>query len=241
MNRVYAISPRSLRKMLRRLVLRSHAVAAAGFVFFGLYLILFAPAVKPGLLFLILSIVALAYFLVIFFQYRHELRVLYSIRVEINPVGIIYREIKQLAVLITSQNYGGAEEQHRGLLVQLKVPPHELFIPHGLIGDGDFELRQILASWGPFRKLERRRLKLLFRLRLVSFTGAVLILLWINQMWVVVSLGVFLFLFGTYTEMRLMHVHSAEPGVTRLYSASYAFLVFTVLMKSCLLGFRLMF
>ena len=211
------------------------------FVLLGVYLLLGAKPIRIEVLAPILLIVCLVYFYVIFYQYRRQLRVLYSVRVKIDGNGITYFELGQKPKRVTKNDFISVEERQHGFWVTSAAHQNGIFLPIGLVSDGDAEVRGLIETWGPLRRLERHKNSVRVKLQWITFTGAAMILLYANHLWIVIALGIFLFAFGTYTEMRLIRVHDVEPGITRLYSASYAFIVFLICVKSCFLGLTMMF
>jgi hypothetical protein len=203
---------------------------------FGLYLALFARPIRWPIVAPMLLVIGLAYFLIIFFHYRQQLRLLYSVRIELDGSGVIYRQLGEEPLRISRADIVRARERRDGLLIETVDRRMSILVPRGLARDGDEAVRRDISAWvriEPAAPPERERL---FWARAAAYTVAFLTLLFIDQFWLALALAAGLFAFSTYTEMRLTQVHYDSPGVVRLYSSALTFVIFIILMKSCFLG-----
>jgi hypothetical protein len=203
------------------------------YALFGLYLVLFAQPVRWSIVAPILAATSLAYFFLIFFHYRQQVRLLYSVRIELDGSGINYRVYGLEDVRISRADITSVFERPRGLLVQT-IHNREVFLPSGLARDGDGMLREALGSWVTIHPLPQR-LSVRRRMHLYLLAGAALVLLFANTVWLVIPLVMMLLFLATVGENRLNRRHDFEPGMARLYGIAYTFVIFAVVMKSCLL------
>ena len=232
----YGLARQTIRRQMRRTFWRFQIFVTVSFLAFGIYLALNAP-VNWWVAGPITFIIALAYFLLIYFHDRQQRRILYSLRIEVTPSFITRRQVFEDPFTINRANVTLIEERVDGLHIRTTDPRLRMFIPNGLAGVGDQEIRAILRKWGQFKPLPRahngpRRLLFWF-----SVIGSFLILLFVNNLWLMIALGIFLFAFGTYAEYRLSHREHVDVMVTRSYSLAYSFLIFVIVMKSCFLAF----
>src|SRR5574338_1164844 len=118
MLRIYALAPETLRRMMRRTFWRFQALVTASFLVFGLYLAFLAGPVRWQVAGPILILIALAYFFVIFFYYRVQLRVLYSARYEIDGSSISYRQAGQNVLRIMRTDIASVRVRKDGLWIE---------------------------------------------------------------------------------------------------------------------------
>jgi hypothetical protein len=236
MLRTYALAPETLRRMLRRTLWRFQWIATLSFFVFGLYLSSFGQPVQWQVALPIFLIIAVAYFLAIFFNYRQQLRLLYSVRVELDSSSITYREIYQEPLRIMRFEINAVKERKNGLLVETSDPRISMMVPFGLSHEGDKDVYATLRQWAEIIPMITRRRRIENWLYLFGFITTLFILLFANTLWVILPLGLFLFLYGVYAERRLGRKYDAAPGVLRMYNMAFSFLLFVVLMKSCLIG-----
>jgi hypothetical protein len=238
MLRSYALAPETVRRLLQSSFWRFQIIAAASFLAFGLYLVSLARPVDWGVAGPMVGIVALAYFFIIFFNFRQQLRTFYSLRYEIDDSSITFRQIRQQPLHISRANIVSVEKRKNGLLIKTTDPGPGLFVPSGLAREGDNDFLTTLQTWvsvtAPDAQPNVRRWVWLF-----SLGGSFLVLLFANNLWIVLALGVFLFAFGIYTERRLNRYPSILPETTNMYNMAFSLLILVILMKSCLLGFSL--
>lgn len=239
--RTYALSPETLRGLLRQTIWRFQGIVTLSFLLLGLYLALFArPVYLPTALPIIL-IVALVYFLVIFFQYRQQLRLLYSIRVELDGSGIIYREARQEQKRISRADITRVRELKDGFWIQSVDPDLSLFIPFGLARDGDEQVRKDITSWTIIEPPVRQGSMKQRTISWIAWLAILLILLLANSLWVLIPAGVVLLVAGFMFAKRAQYLQEIEPGDHRTSTLVYSFLIFMVVMKSCLLGMTIAF
>jgi len=234
--RTYALSPEALRGYLRRTFWRFQIIVTLSFLLFGLYLALFARPIRWVIVIPMLVVIALAYFFIIFLNYRHQMRVLYSVRIELDGSGVIYNQFGQEPLRISRADITQARERNDGLFIETVDPRLKMLIPNGLARDGDQAVRQDVAAWVKIKPNEASAREGLFWARMGAYGAAFMILLFVNQFWLAALLGLALFAYGSYTQARLNRVHFDSPGTVRFYSSALTFIIFIILMKSCLLG-----
>jgi len=239
MVRVFALAPETLRRMLRRTLLRFQALVTVSFLAFGLYLASTPGPVRWQIAGPIVAVIALAYFLVIFFNFRQQLRLLYSVRYEVDNSSIVYRQAHQEPLRIMRADISGVIERGDGLWVET-VDGAGLLVPYGLSGSGDEEMRGALEGWIGIRQLNRQRHIPVGRLLLIGLGGSLLVLIFANRLEVIVPLGVLALLYGLYTERRVNLQQDSTPGHVRMYNMAFSFLIFVIVMKSCLITLSLL-
>ena len=235
MLRTYALAPQVLNRMLRWTFWRFQIITTVSFLVFGVYLTTFNRPIQWSVALPITALIALAYFLVIFFNYRQQMRMLYSMRIELDNSSISYRQLGQDPVRVMRADVVAACEQKNGLLVETVDPRVALFIPNGLANDGDQDVRATLDAWVGIEKRVKGELTEGWLL-LVGLGGSIIILLFANTLWVIIPLGVVLIGYGMFTERRLAHQPGSSPAQMRSYNMAFSFLLFLILMKSCMIG-----
>lgn len=236
MLRSYALAPGTLRRFLRRMFWRFQLIVTISFLAFGLYLTWFSrPILWPRVL-PIVVIIALAYFFVIFFNYRQQVRLLYSIRYELDGSSIIYRQVGQELRRLMRADIAQAQQRRDGLWIQNVDGTMNLLVPKGLARDGDEDFLQTLDAWVGVERKEEARPASKVGLLFFAVAAALIILIFINNLWVTVPLGVALFILGILLERRLERSQTVAPGTARMYSLAFSFLIFIIIMKSCMLG-----
>jgi hypothetical protein len=231
----FALSPESVRKYLRRTLVRFQVFVTISFLLFGLYLAWFSGPIYWPAAITIMLLVALTYFLVIFYHYRQQVRQLYSIRFELDGSGIIYRERGADPLRISRADILRAKERKDGLWIESVDPRFDLLVPSGLSRNGDEVVRTMVQRWLPIEPLRepvggRHR-----RLRYLIYLAAFIVLLYANSLWTILPLGAAVFVYGVTVETRLARAYQHIPGMQRMYSMAFSFLFFIIMMKSCFL------
>lgn len=239
MVRVFALAPETLRRILRRTLLRFQALVTVSFLAFALYLTFLSTPVRWQLAGPIVGIVALAYFLVIFFNYRQQLRLLYSIRYEMDHSAIIYRQANQAPLRLMRADVTGAVERKDGLWIET-VDGAGLLILNGLARNGDQEMRSVVENWVEIRRAVPQQGAPFGRMVLIGLAGMLVVLLFANRLEIILPLGVLALVTGLYTERRLTRIQDAVPGRMRMYNMAFSFLIFVLIMKSCLIGMAML-
>jgi hypothetical protein len=230
----YALAPATLRRYLNRSQARLQAVVTLSFVAFGAYLLFDRRPVAPGLVVPVVVVIALVYFVILFFNYRQQLRLLYSVRVDLDGSSIAYRQAGQEPQRVMRGAIARVLEHKDGYLIETSDPRFHLLIPNGLARDGDEVVRMALIEWSGIVSLPKRRSPEP-ALNLFGFASAVVVLVFANSLWIVIPLGIFIFIWGFYAERRLERSPRILPGTVRMYNSALAFLLFVLLMKSCIL------
>jgi hypothetical protein len=190
--------------------------------------------VTPGLVVPVVVVIALVYFVILFFNYRQQLRLLYSVRVDLDGSSIAYRQAGQEPQRVMRGAIARVLEHKDGYLIETSDPRFHLMIPNGLARDGDEAVRTALMTWSGIVPLPRHRSSEP-ALSLFGFVSAVFVLVFVNSLWIVIPLGIFIFFWGFYAERRLARASTVLPGTIRMYNSALAFLLFVILMKSCIL------
>jgi hypothetical protein len=231
----FSLSPETLRKYLLRTIWRFQLVVTLSFLLFGLYLAWLAGPLHMQAAVAITIIIALAYFFIIFFNYRQQIRLLYSVRVELDGSGIIYRQHNQEPLRISRADIIDVAEHPDGLLIQTTDSRIFMLIPFGLARDGDEVVRRMLQKWGqavppsqPKRRSGRWQ-------RFLGYFFALLIILFANNLMILIPFGVLLFVFVVHSERRLRQDYTALPGSNRMSGMAFSFLFFVLAMKSCIM------
>lgn len=218
---------------------RFQIIVTVSFLAFGLYLAWFARPVQWPRVLPIIGIIALVYFVVIFFNYRQQVRLFYSIRYELDGSSIIYRQVGQDLRRIMRADISQAQQRRDGLWIKTVDESMSMLIPKGLARDGDEDFRQTLDAWvGIEPAVEGRRTRKV-SLVLLAIAGALLILVFANSLWIIAPMGVALVLLGAIAERQMTRSYSLTPGAARMYSMAFSFLIFILIMKSCMLGIEM--
>jgi hypothetical protein len=231
----FSLSPETLRKYLLRSLKRFQVYITISFLLFGLYLAWFAGPVHWPTAIIISAVIALAYFLIIFFNYRQQIRLLYSVRIELDGSGIIYHQLGAEPLRISRADVVRVQEREDGLWIETVDPRINMLVPLGLSRDGDEVVRLMLKKWASVEPLIRNSLDPHRWLRIVIYLLAILILLFANTLWIIIPLSAAVFVYGVYAERRLARVYDFTPGVKRMYSMAFSFLIFVITMKSCIM------
>jgi hypothetical protein len=234
--RIYALAPSTIRGLLWRSIIRLHVIVTLSFLAFGLFLSLQVRPLNWTPILLIVAITALVYFLVLFYHFRRQMRFLYSVRLELDASGITLRQFQQETLRVARADVYAVKPGKDNLMVHTVNPHAWIELPYGLIGAGDEDLRDTLAVWTGVEKLPPRpqaRNRVVFWL---SVLAGLLILLYANSLIVAVPLGVFLLTFGMYVERRVGKTYDMGLQISRTYSLAFSFLIFLIVMKSCLLA-----
>lgn len=235
MLRTYALSPAALRRILMRSFWRFQIIVTLSFLAFGLFLASGGQPINWLAAGPVVVIIALAYFFIIFFNYRQQMRLLYSVRIELDSSSIIYRQAGMAPHQVMRGAILSVHEMKDGLLIETDDARLDLFVPFGLSRDGDSEVRRALAAWSQFEPMRRTYPSGAWWLVIGGVMAALAILLFANRLWLVAMLGVILFAYGTYLENRLQRSINVAPGMVRMVTMAFTFLIFVVVMKSCLL------
>lgn len=236
MFRTYALAPETVQRMLRRTFWRFQLLVTASFLVFGLYLAFFAGPVRWELAGPMVFLIALAYFFIIFFNYRSQLRLLYSIRYELDGSSIIYRQVNQDPLRIMRADILAVEPRRDGLLIHTVDSEVKLLVSFGLARTGDSDVRGTLDAWVGIGPEEKRPSAPMRRLMTFGVGSSLLILLFANSLLSTIVLGILVVVLGVVTERRLIHVQEAPPGVVQMYNMAFSFLVFVLVMKSCFIS-----
>jgi hypothetical protein len=241
MLRSYALAPETIRRLLRRAFWRFQIIAALSFLGFGLYLAFQAHPVDWGTAGPMVALIALVYFVIIFYNFRQQLRLFYSERYELDDSSITYRQGKHTPVRISRADITQAQQSRDGIIIATANPRTQLFIPLGLAREGDVDFRNTLQAWvemQPFPSQPRTGQWIWIGTAAITF----LILVFANNFGLVLGLGIFLILFGILIDRKPDFLSgiiftTSETNLRRTYNLAISFLIFVVLMKSCLLGF----
>jgi hypothetical protein len=236
MLRTYALAPNTIRRLLGRTFWRFQMIALASILGFSGYLALQEGPIQWGVAGPILGLIAMTYFFIMFFNMRQQLRTLYSARFEIDDSSVVYRQLKQLPQHISRANIVQVSERPDGIWIENTNPKSNLFIPYGLARDGDSDIFSTLQLWVKVEPLERRR-RIGGWLVVFGAVGALLVLLFANNLWLILSLGLFILAFGTYAEYRLRKNNSVPFTTIRMYNMAFSFLVIIIFLKACLIIF----
>ena len=235
--RTYPLAPETIRAYLLRTFWRFQLIVTVSFLVFGVFLTSSPRPIHWSWAVSLIVVIALSYFILIFYYYRRQMRVLYSLRIEIYPSYIILRQVWREPLFINRADVIEISEQIDGLHIKTNNSRIKMVVPYGLAREGDIDVRRELSNWLPIVPLPYRVSKTSRLTFWFSLLSSLLILLFANTLWVALPLGMFLFIFGTYAEQRLNQTYKVEPYVTQSYSLAFSFLIFLILIKSCLLLF----
>ncbi len=236
MLRVYALAPETLRRIMRRTFWRFQALVTFSFLMFGLYLAFLGGPIRWEAAGPILVVIALAYFFAIFFFYRTQLRALYSARYEIDGSSIAYRQAGQDPLRIMRADIASVHVRKDGLWVETTDQSASLLIPRGLARDGDEDFRETLGAWVGVVPIEARPRAPLGPQFAIAIGGSLLVLLFANSLVIILPLLVAAVVMGFGLEQRLALEGERGAGHARMYSLAFNFLIFVILMKSCLIA-----
>ena len=110
-----------------------------------------------------------------------------------------------------------------------------MLVPTGLARDGDEVVRRAISAWAAIEPLDQTNRPKSW-LTFLGLVGGLGILLFANSLWVILPLGMVLLLYSIYFERRLLQNDNILPGVTRMYTTTFSFLIILVVLKSCFLG-----
>lgn len=236
MLRIYALAPETVRRIMRRTFWRFLTLATLSILAFGLYLAFFAGPVRWGVAGPIFGVIALAYFFVIFFQYRSQLRLLYSVRCEIDGSGISYKQAGQPPLRILRSEISSVRVRQDGLWVETTENSPGLLIPLGLAREGDQDFRETLGAWVGVVPIEARPPAPLGPQLAIALGGSMLVLLFANSLAVILPLLVLVMIVGVGLERRIQASGERGPGLALVYSYGFSFLLFIMIMKSCMIA-----
>ncbi len=239
MLRTYALAPDTIRRFLKRTFWRFQLIALLSFLGFSGYLALMSGPIQWDVAGPIVVIIALAYFFIIFFNIRQQLRSLYAIRYEIDDSSVIYRQQKQMPIQISRANILQVHERTDGIWIETTTPNTDLFVPFGLAREGDTDFYNTLQAWVKIQPLSRKR-RFSAWLWLFGLGGSLLVILFANNLWVIIPLGLFFLAFGAYAEQRLKRASNVPFTTIRMYNMAFSFLIVVITMKACLLGILLL-
>jgi hypothetical protein len=239
--RTYALAPQTLRRLLRQTFWRFQIFVTASFLAFGLYLGLFSGPVRWQIAGPAVGVIALAYFFIIFNHYRQQLRILYSVRYEIDGSSIIYRQVSQAPIRISRADIRRVIILKNGLWVETVYAGQKLLIPYGLAREGDADFRATLEAWvEQIEGLPAARLDTRWRAWLPGFLAALLGLLFANSLWLILLVGAGALIYGLFIERRLFKNQDALAGSSRTYGMAFGFLFFILILKTCLISITLL-
>jgi len=235
--RVYALSPETLNRLLNRMLRQFFLVVTISFLIFGGYLASFGQDVNWPAALLITLFVSLAYFLLIFFQYRRQLRYLYSVRYEVDSSSITFKQAAHPAQRLNRADILSVEDRPDAFWIAAVDPRLNLRIPHGLARDGDEDLRRTFSSWVGVKKVEKEPRGPKVVLLSTGLAAAFAILVFVNTLQLILPLGLLIFVAGNYLEYRLKnHEKNHEPEMLRTYTMTFSFILFIIIMKSCMIS-----
>lgn len=240
MVQTYALSPKVLRKALQRTFWRFQWIATLSFFVFGVYLASFDQPVNWNTALPLVLVIALAYFLIIFYSYRSQMRLLYSVRVELDNSSVLYRQLGEEPVRIMRADITAVRERKDGFLIETVDPGETLLLPRGLSNDGDQVLRAVLDAWVGVDSSAMVQTKQERGLFFAGLGLGLLVLLFANSLWSILPLGIALTGYGVYVERRLTRQKDTPPGLVRSYNTGFSFLLFMILMKSCFISFLML-
>lgn len=236
MLRIYALSPETLNRLLNRMLRQFLMVVTISFLIYGGYLASFGPDIHWPAALLITLLICLAYFLLIFFQYRQQLRLLYSVRYEIDSSSITFRQAAYPVQRINRADILSVEDRPDSFWIEAVDRRLNLRIPHGLARDGDEDLRRTFSTWVGVKKVVKEPRGAKVALLLTGFATAFVILLFVNTLQMILPLGLLIFVTGNFLEYRLKLEKNHEPGILRTYNMAFSFILFIIIMKSCMIS-----
>lgn len=236
MFRTYALAPNTVRRLLRWMFWRFQLLVTASFVGFAAYLGLLAKMVVWEAAVTISLIIALAYFFVIFFHYRQQIRLLYSMRYEIDGSKIVYRQVGKEPLQVSRADIVKIHARQDGLWLETANPGISLFVPAGLSRDGDADFRETLSAWTGTEVTDVQPQGRGLRLWIFVLASSLLVLLFANSLILILPLGVFVLLLALYNERKLRRRPDINPGIVRMYNIAFSFLLFVIMMKACLIS-----
>jgi hypothetical protein len=237
MLRTYSLAPDTVRRVLRRTFWRFQGFSALSFLGFGLYLAILAQPVDWQMAGPMVGIIALVYFLIIFYNFRQQLRFLYSVRYEIDDSSITYRQLKQPPLHISRAIITRAQERKDGISIETSDSRIKLFVPCGLAREGDADFYTTLHAWVTVQPEALSPSGAEIWVWIAALASSFLILVLANSLWISLALTLFFIIFGLYVDRRLKRSPNLLPSTIRTYNMAIGFLVFVILMKSCLLGY----
>lgn len=233
--RTFALSPDTIRRQLRRLFWRFQIMVTLSLLAFGGYLALNQP-VNWAVASPILGVIALVYFLIIIVHYRQQRRALHSFRLDADHSSLTLRLWDQPPLMIARGHIHAIQDRKDGLWIFTADPRYRMHIPRGLEGDGDKVIRALLASWKHVERIYNIRGNPDRITTWLMLVGSLLILLFGNTLYVILPVAIFLFAFGAYAERRILITRDLGINVSRLYSMAFGFLIFIIMMKTCVLA-----
>ena len=240
MLRSYALSPNTLRKILRNSFLRFLGNVTISFLVFGLYLALFNHPVKWSFAGPVVGVIAAAYLLIMFFNYRQQLRILFSARYELDGSSVIYRQLQKEQLRIMRADVTAVQERKNGLWIQTVDSRVSMLVPYGLARDGDADMRRTLDLWVGVSPRDREKRDPVIRPVVIGGVGGLLVLLFANNFWILLGIVVLIILYSIWIERRYGQAYDRYPGAMRSYNMAFSFLIFVILMKSCLIYFSML-
>lgn len=226
--KTYSLAQDTIRRQLRRAFVRFQI--AVFFILFILAGFLFTDWVVGLPIFLI---VMAAYVFITVTHFRRERRFLHSLRVDLTPDDLrLYLDYHPPAA-VERRNVFAVQETHEGLYVSSYDTKH-LTVPFGLADDGDQQVRATLSDWTWIRPIPAYR-HLSDVPLFIGLVVAMTVLVMVNTLYPALIVGGALVLYYLYVYFRVRWVFHLDPEVFRSYTMALTFMIFIIVMKTCIL------
>lgn len=240
MLRTYFLSPETLRRMIRRAFWRFQFVVTATFLALCANFYLLGDPVNWNVAGPILIFLAFIYFLLIFINYQQQLRLLLSLRYEVDGNSISLRQIGHPTLSVFRADITAVNENDRGVQIYTANPRVHLLIPKGLSRNGDEDFHLTLIQWHPDRFTQSTTNRWLSRSLWIGVPIGLLIILFVNSLWLFWVAMVLVTGYTLFIEQLLMRALDTQPGYYRMVNLAFSFLFLIVIIKSCLMYFQLL-
>lgn len=230
--KTYSLAQTTIRRQLRRSFVRFQI--AVVFILLILAGYLFADSqIRWAVGLPIFLIVLAAYIWITITHFRREWRFLHSLRVDLTPNELrLYLDNRPPAA-VERRSVFAVQETHQGLYVSAYDYRH-LTVPFGLSEDGDLQVRETLSSWTWIRPIPAYR-HLSDAPLVIGLVVAMFVLVMVNTLYPALIVGGSLVVYYIYVYFRVRWVIQLDPQVFRSYTMALSFMIFIIIMKTCIL------
>lgn len=174
-----------------------------------------------------------AYIYITITHFRRERHFLENLRVDLTSKDLRLHLDGRSPLSVEGRDVFSVEETYEGLAIAT-YDYRKLTIPSGLAGDGDDQVRDMLTGYTWIRPIPAYRYLPDLPL-FVGLTVALVVLVMVNTLYSALFVGGGLLLYFTIVYLRVRWVFHIDPQVFRSYTLALSFMMFIIIMKTCIL------